>query len=961
MIYDLAKDCADVLESFPHEHPRYRILKLLNEAVRRDVHFIDRHPTTLFQCLWNTCWWYDCPAMPRHLTGPDGGWENPLPWEGTGEKLYDLLEDWRRHKHSGFWLRSMRPPPIPLGTAQIAVLHGHKTITNGITLADEKGITSVVISPDGMRIASGSVDGTVRLWDAESGAQLQCLSHGIGHSARVTSVSFSRDGRQIFSTESGSVHVWDSASGTEVASLKTNKNDHFRTPLGTEHCCIAIGTHYKTARVWDVITGAELHSFLYGEPVDSVAISVDCRRFAVGLSDGNVYVRDAASGAELTRFTVERTRTWVQSLAFSNNGQRIASASANNVRVWDLASGDEIACLEGHEDVVTSVSFSPDDRLIVSGSEDQTARIWDCASWTQVNCLRGHHEEVTCAAFFPNSRRIVTGSKDNTVRIWDVHNRAEWPQLKRHVSTVTSVVFSPDGERIATGCGNGRPIDTSVSVLDADTGEERTRLEGHSAPVTTVIFSPDSRRIATSSMDYTVREWNTVNGSERNCFRGHTSTINSITFSPDGRRIASGSDDGTVRVWDTINGVEKFCFNGHSPSRVYCVTFSPDGKCIASGGRDRIVRIWNAADGSDLRHCVGHEDSVHTVAFTQDGKRIVSSAFADHWDSTTQRCTKRSKVRVWDALSGASLKVIDDCNDLDEIVSGKNTSRLRASARAEETIIEDRQSGRSVNWFPIPFFVKATHPSGRRWAAAESANVFVVQLEGDVDQLGDHEERALNDEKSETDDEDFEPGPIGTFNEHLQEAYRLSILPALLFLTIAVATAFGILPGSGSGWLASPGVALALSYPLWLYQLWKFAKPAMHHNERPWFVVIGVVAVPAGVIGLGLLFGKLDSLLNSVVPWSVPASFGEIVSRGVLVFAASAIAIVIAFRRQLFTGITKLDKLNGTHRSVREIALFALLVGLCFACPHQIGALLILCSVLLILTQAVSTCLKGVL
>ncbi len=80
MIFDLVKDFTDVFDAMPKDHPRHRILKLLDEAIRRDVHFIDRHPTTLFQCLWNTCWWYDCAEAAGHYDKPDGGpWELPEP------------------------------------------------------------------------------------------------------------------------------------------------------------------------------------------------------------------------------------------------------------------------------------------------------------------------------------------------------------------------------------------------------------------------------------------------------------------------------------------------------------------------------------------------------------------------------------------------------------------------------------------------------------------------------------------------------------------------------------------------------------------------------------------------------------------------------------------------------------------------------------------------------------------
>ena len=74
MIFELAKDFSATLAAIPQDHPKRRILRLLEEAIRRDVHFIARHPTTLFQCLWNTCWWYDCPEAADHYIEPEGGW-----------------------------------------------------------------------------------------------------------------------------------------------------------------------------------------------------------------------------------------------------------------------------------------------------------------------------------------------------------------------------------------------------------------------------------------------------------------------------------------------------------------------------------------------------------------------------------------------------------------------------------------------------------------------------------------------------------------------------------------------------------------------------------------------------------------------------------------------------------------------------------------------------------------------
>jgi len=113
MIFELAQDFHDAVAAMPREHLKHRMLELLEEAIRRDGHFIARHPTTLFQCMWNTCWWYDCPEAAKHSENPEAG-SKKSPWETGGPRLSGLLRDWLAAKEKatlGFWwLRSARPP-----------------------------------------------------------------------------------------------------------------------------------------------------------------------------------------------------------------------------------------------------------------------------------------------------------------------------------------------------------------------------------------------------------------------------------------------------------------------------------------------------------------------------------------------------------------------------------------------------------------------------------------------------------------------------------------------------------------------------------------------------------------------------------------------------------------------------------------------------------------------------------
>lgn len=245
-LFELAGDFTELGQALTEGEGR-RWFGLVEEAIRRDIHFLARHPSCLFQRLWNLCWWYDSPETARHYDLSKRTASGPLPWEREGERLAAWMERWREAKERpGFvWVRSLRPPPVHLGTAQKMVLRGHTHI-----------VSSVSVSADGRRIVSGSEDNTVRVWDATSGAELHCLK---GHTDRVDSVSVSADGRRIVSgsgSEDNTVRVWDAASGAELLCLSGHTLGVSLTADGRR---IVSGSWFdRTVRVWDATSGAEL-------------------------------------------------------------------------------------------------------------------------------------------------------------------------------------------------------------------------------------------------------------------------------------------------------------------------------------------------------------------------------------------------------------------------------------------------------------------------------------------------------------------------------------------------------------------------------------------------------------------------------------------------------------------------------------------------------------------------------
>jgi hypothetical protein len=329
----------------------------------------------------------------------------------------------------------------------------------------------------------------------------------------------------------------------------------------------------------------------------------------------------ATAQAQATATTrIRATQTAVAQATATAQARILSPANVNQITT--------LRTLRGHTSWVTSVAFSPDGRLLASGSDDQTLKLWDVETRQEVRTLRGHTDPVWSVAFSPDGRLLASGSGDNTVKLWDVETGQEVRTLSGHTDPVWSVAFSPDGRLLASGSG-----DNTVKLWDVETGQEVRTLRGHTFLVVSVAFSLDGRLLASGSLDNTVKLWDVETGQEVHTLRGHTDSVWSVAFSPDGRLLASGSDDQTVKLWDVETGQEVRTLRGHT-SWVTSVAFSPDGRLLASGSDDQTVKLWDVATGQEVRTLSGHTAPVRSLAFSPDGRLLASGS----WDGT---------VRIW--------------------------------------------------------------------------------------------------------------------------------------------------------------------------------------------------------------------------------------------------------------------------------------------------------------------------
>ena len=306
----------------------------------------------------------------------------------------------------------------------------------------------------------------------------------------------------------------------------------------------------------------------------------------------------------------------LSSVTFTNAFLKDADLSSS--RMENVKFGEK-ASLKGNSSLVFSLSFSPDGKILASGSCDNPIQLWEIDSCKNIKKLRGHIDPVHSVSFSHNGKILASGSRDKTIRLWDVKSGKTIKTLKGHGDYVLSVSFRPDGKILASGS-----CDTTIRLWNVERGKTIKTLRGHSSSVNSISFMPDGKILASGSSDKTIRLWNVERGKTIKTLRGHSSSVNSISFMPDGKILASGSSDKTIRLWDVKSGKTIKTLEGHR-GPIYSISFSPDGKILASGSFDEALHLWEVESGKHLKTLMGQSSNIYSVSFSPDGKLLASA------------------------------------------------------------------------------------------------------------------------------------------------------------------------------------------------------------------------------------------------------------------------------------------------------------------------------------------------
>jgi WD40 repeat protein/serine/threonine protein kinase len=398
-------------------------------------------------------------------------------------------------------------------------------------------IAAVAQSPTTNRLATGSADGTVVVWNANTLEPMNTLKIR----TPVEALAFSRDGRMLAAgtKTDNSVYIWDLESQSLLAKLKGHTREVTAITFLDDGKTIVVGSIQGGLRVWD-IEKLQTQNMARGD-FSRLGYSPDGEILYAISATGDILTFDAASGAPVSCW---KHKGRFENAAFSDDMRTIVAVDAVGVlRAWQLP--EQTLRWEREQAFDGRASFG------LAITRDATVLAWDEAvedghqlvvadTDSGKRVLKKASRPFVSLRFSPDSRYLVSVDGGSGLQIWDLRG-------KNHAHATNpypAVAFSEDGSRLAIG-----DWPNSVSVFDTRTWERVVRLEGHASRVTSVAFLDDGETVVSGSEDCTVRIWDIGSGELRSTLRGHTGTVRGIAVAPGNRSVATCALDGTLRFW----------------------------------------------------------------------------------------------------------------------------------------------------------------------------------------------------------------------------------------------------------------------------------------------------------------------------------------------------------------------------------------------------------------------------
>jgi WD40 repeat protein len=540
--------------------------------------------------------------------------------------------------------------------------------------AQVSGVASPVLafSPDGKKLAIVPGDGSVRLVDTATGKE-QRHRVTLGVPPGPSGAAFSPDGKMLAVADNvNRVFLWETGNKTPVRQLSGLQGPVRAVACSPDGAMMATGDG-SAVRLWDAASGKPLRKFRRHQGiVTSLAFAPGGRVLAsVADEDATVRLWDVATGHLLHRLShrhtalvdagasgVHESGMATSAVAFAPDGKTLVSCGKADrmLRLWNVATGEELRTFEGYAGGSTSLALSPDGNLLAAGAEDNAVRLWDVANGKELHVDAGHRNRIYQISFAADGKTLISGARDGTIRVWDMATCKTLRTIGDQDDRPFRIAVSPDGRLLATGRGD----DEAIFLWDLTTGKERSQLNTGQSGVTALAFSTDGKILAAMDTADRIRLWDGLAGKllrdrpyplppvlGQPDSRGGAS---SMAFAPDGKSLAAIGQGPSILVYDTTTSMPLRKIDTMGQQGPFRVLVAPDGRTLATAANDNTVCVWSAATGR-LLHLL---DGLGVIS-RPEGMMIWESIAYSPDSRLLATLGQANTVRVWEIATGKEL------------------------------------------------------------------------------------------------------------------------------------------------------------------------------------------------------------------------------------------------------------------------------------------------------------------